>query len=184
MEDPLPPVAPAPAPPEHDHGLFARVITAIGRPFSLVYVFIMAILIYEVVLRYVFRLPTLWVHETSTFLSAVAFLVGGVYCVATNRHIRIVLLYDAVGPRIRRWLDVFIYAICAASTLFFSYGAWLSAKRAIFAPSGQFRLETSGTAWNPPYPSLLKLLMVAALLAMSVQFLIFMLRALRRKETH
>ena len=85
---------------------------------------------------------------------------------------------------VRRWLDVFIYGVCAASTLFFSYASWLSAKRAIFTPGGQFRLENSGTAWNPPYPSILKLLMVATLLIMSAQFLILMIRTLRKKDGH
>lgn len=183
MQD-LPPAAGHPQDaPEPENGLLARIIVACGKPFSLIYVFIMAILIYEVFLRYVFKLPTLWVHETSTFLSGVAFLIGGLYCVATNKHIRIVILYDAVNARMRRWLDLFIYAVCAASTLFFSYASWLSAKRAIFTPGGDFRLETSGTAWNPPYPSILKLLMVAILLIMSAQFLLLMVRALRKKES-
>ena len=167
--------------PEPDNGRLSRLIVAFGKPFSIVFIVIALMLIYEVVLRYVFAWPTIWVHETSTFLCAVSFLVGGLYSVATNKHIRIVLVYDAVSARVRRWLDVFIYAICAASTLFFSYGAWLSAKRAIFSPSGALRLETSGTAWNPPYPSILKLLLVLTLLVMSVQFPLLMLRALRGK---
>ncbi len=182
MQDLPPPAGHPEDAPQRDNGMLSRIITAFGKPFSLIYVFIMAILIYEVVLRYVFKLPTLWVHETSTFLSAVAFLIGGLYCVATNKHIRIVIVYDAVNARVRRWLDVFIYGVCAASTLFFSYASWLSAKRAIFTPGGQFRLETSGTAWNPPYPSILKLLMVATLLIMSAQFLILMIRTLRKKD--
>ncbi|MFV0472757.1 MAG: TRAP transporter small permease subunit [Pikeienuella sp.] len=176
-----PHVADPSGPGDQESGLFSRIVLAFGKPFSMVYVGITAILIYEVFLRYLFEAPTLWVHETSTFLSAVAFLIGGLYCVATNKHIRIVILYDAVNARARRWLDIFIYLVCAASTLFFSYAAWLSTKRAIFTPSGAFRLETSGTAWNPPFPSILKLLMVAVLLAMSAQFLILALRAIRRK---
>jgi hypothetical protein len=46
------------------------------------------------------------------------------------------------------------------------------AMKAIYRPDGSFSLETSGSAWNPPTPALLKLFLLAVLLTMSVQFLI------------
>ena len=41
----------------------------------------MAVLIFEVLLRYLFNSPTIWGHETSIFLCALSFIWGGLYCV-------------------------------------------------------------------------------------------------------
>ncbi len=163
-----------------DGGIIKKAVTALGLPFSMIYVAAMAILIYEIVMRYVFHAPTLWVHETTTFLSAVGLIFGGLYCVSLDRHIRIVVLYDAVGPRVRRWLDLFIYGACTVSAAAFAYAAWKMAEKSIFTPSGTFRLETSGTAWNAPYPALLKLFLCAVLVVMALQFLLLFVNKLRR----
>ncbi|MCB1759903.1 MAG: TRAP transporter small permease [Gammaproteobacteria bacterium] len=130
------------------------------------------ILIQEVFLRYVLNAPTIWAHETTIFLCAVAFVYGGLYCTARNAHIRVVIIYDRLHVKLRRVFDVVISLICAVSAGFFSYAAWLMVKRAAFAPDGSLRLETSGSAWNPPTPALLKLFMLAVLVVMTVQFLI------------
>ena len=41
----------------------------------------------EVVARYGFNRPTIWAHETTTFLIAVVFLVGGPVALARDKHI-------------------------------------------------------------------------------------------------
>jgi len=99
---------------------------------------------------------------------------------AKNKHIRVVPIYDNVPPRIKKWLDVFIYFTCAASTGFFSYAAWLVVERAIFDPLGNVRFETSGSAWNPATPALLKLFLLIVLLVMTLQFIVYAISHLRR----
>lgn len=163
-----------------DGGLMKRAVTGLGLPFSMIYVLAMGILIYEIIMRYVFHAPTLWVHETTTFLSAVGFIFGGLYCVSLDRHIRIVMVYDAVGPKVRRWLDLFINGACALSAAAFAYAAWKMTEKSIFTPSGSFRLETSGTAWNAPYPALLKLFLFVVLIFISLQFSLLFISKLRR----
>lgn len=164
-----------------DGGWMSKAVAAIGLPFSMIYVLAMVILIYEIVMRYVFHAPTLWVHETTTFLSAVGFIFGGLYCVSLDRHIRIVVLYDAVGPRIKRILDLFIYSACAVSAAAFAYAAWKMAEKSLFTPSGSFRMETSGTAFNAPYPALLKFFLFIVLILISLQFLFLFIDKLRRR---
>ncbi|PLX38241.1 MAG: C4-dicarboxylate ABC transporter permease [Hyphomicrobiales bacterium] len=132
----------------------------------------MIILIQEVFLRYVLNAPTIWAHETTIFLCAIAFIYGGLYCASRNTHIRVVIIYDRIGPRARRALDVVISLVCAVSAGFFAYAAWLMVQRAAFAPGGRFRLETSGSAWNPPTPALLKIFMLVILVVLALQFLI------------
>ncbi|WP_404406766.1 TRAP transporter small permease subunit [Pelagibacterium halotolerans] len=110
--------------------------------------------------------PTLWAHETTIFLCAIAFIFGGVYCAALDRHIRVVLIYDAVRARVRKGLNVIISLIHLFSTAFFACASWLMVQRSLWAPDGSFRIERTGSAWNPPTPGLRKLFMrvVATLL--------------------
>jgi TRAP-type C4-dicarboxylate transport system permease small subunit len=153
-------------------GAIGRAIDRGGLVFAVGIVASMAILINEVVLRYVFNAPTIWAHETTIFLCGVAFIYGGLYCTARDRHIRVVLIYDALPPGARRVFDVIISLVCAASSAMFAYAAWLMVQRAAFRPDGSFRLERSGSAWDPVYPGLLKVFLLAVLSVMAVQFLV------------
>lgn len=153
-------------------GWLGRLIDRGGVVVAIGIVLAMLILIQEVFLRYVLNAPTIWAHESTIFLCAIAFVYGGLYCTARNSHIRVVMLYDLARGRVRRVLDVIISVVCAVSAGFFAWAAWLMVQRAVFAPGGRFRLETSGSAWNPPTPALLKVVLLAVLVVMAVQFLI------------
>ncbi len=143
-----------------------------GLVFAAGIVVAMLILIQEVVLRYFFNSPTVWAHETTIFLCGIAFIYGGLYCAARNSHIRVVLIYDALPPGPRRAFDVAISLVCAASSAMFTYAAWLMVERAAFTPAGDFRLERSGSAWDPVYPGLMKVFLLAVLAIMALQFLV------------
>ena len=163
-------------------GILGRAISAGGIVFAIGIVAAMLILIQEVVLRYFFNSPTVWAHETTIFLSGIAFVYGGLYCVARDSHIRVVLIYDAIPPRMRRGLDVAISIVCALSSAMFAYAAWLMVERAVFTPAGDFRLETSGSAWNPPFPGMMKVFLLAVMTVMAVQFLILTVNYARGKR--
>ncbi|MEN2977521.1 TRAP transporter small permease (plasmid) [Tistrella bauzanensis] len=153
-------------------GMLGRLIDRGGIVFAVGIVLAMLILIQEVILRYVFNAPTIWAHETTIFLCAVAFVYGGLYCTARDSHIRVVLFYDIAHGRIRQTLDVAISLVCMAASGFFAWAAWQLVARAIFRPDGSFRLETSGSAWDPAFPAYLKLFLLAVLGLMTLQFLI------------
>ena len=155
-----------------ESGVLGRWIDRGGIIFAIGIFVAMLILIQEVILRYVFGNPTNWAHETTIFLCAIAFVYGGLYCTARDRHIRVVLIYDVLGPRARRGFDVAISLICAASAAMFAWASWTMAARATFRPDGTFRLESSGSAWNPVYPGLLKIFLLLVLGVMAVQFVI------------
>lgn len=162
-------------------GRLGRAIESVGDFFAVAIVLSAAALIFEVVMRYGFGAPTKWAHETVVFLTAITFLYGGLLGAATNNHVRVVLLYDAFSPAVRRWVNVFISIACAVATALFSWAAWLVVKRAVWTPSGEFRLETSGSAWNPPTPGLLKVFLFFILIAMSCQFAVLAINYARRK---
>lgn len=158
--------------PVAEAGILGRLIDRIGIVFAIGIILAMMVLIFEIIMRYVFNSPTLWAHETSIFLSAIAFVFGGLYCVAHNRHIRVVLLYDFLPPGARRIMDILISIVCLVAALFFAYASWLMVERAVWAPDGRLRLEGTGSAWNPPTPALLKVFLLIVLAVMAVQFLI------------
>ncbi|WP_249693800.1 TRAP transporter small permease [Stappia sp. WLB 29] len=153
-------------------GLLGRLIDRGGLVFAIGIVASMAILLNEVALRYIFNAPTIWAHEATIFLCGVAFIYGGLYCTVRDRHIRVVLIYDVLPPRARRLFDIAISLICAAASAMFAYAAWLMVQRAAFRPDGSFRLESSGSAWDPPFPGLLKVFLLVVLAVMALQFLV------------
>ena len=161
---------------------FARGVFKLQQLFATLFLISMAILIFEVVMRYVFNSPTIWVHETAIFLCAICFLFGGLHSVSRNGHIRIVVLYDYVGDKVRRWLDVAIYATCGLATGMFGFAMWTIVVKSFWAPSGEFRIITSGSAWNPPYPSLLRAFLFVILIAMTIQFVVFVINHLRKNH--
>ena len=162
-----------------ESGILGRLINRGGIVFAIGIVASMVILIQEVVLRYVFNAPTIWAHETTIFLCAIAFIYGGLYGVARNTHIRVVIFYDMVHGRARQVLDAVISFICMGASVFFAWASWLMVTRAIFRPDGSIHLETSGSAWDPPFPATLKLFLLATLVVMAIQFLILAINYLR-----
>lgn len=161
-------------------GQLGRFVERAGYVFAAGIVIAAAILLLEVFLRYIFNRPTIWAHETTTFLCGIAFVFGGLFCASRNSHIRVVIIYDLLSPYWRRVMDVVISLVSSIASIFFAYAAWLMVSRAVFAPSGQLRLERSGSAWNPPTPALLKIFLLIILVLLAVQFLILAINHFRR----
>ena len=124
----------------------------------------------------------MWAHETVIFITAATFLFGGLFCISTNRHIRVVVFYDKLSDGVKRTFDIAISTGCASTAALFAYAAWSVVERAFWNPGGDFRIERSGSAWNPPTPGLLKGFLFAVLIAMSVQFLILAYNYFREKQ--
>ena len=155
-------------------------LAPLGRIVSLAFLFVTAITFLEVVLRYGFNSPTQWVHETTIATTAVCFAFGGAYCLALDRHIRVVLLYDALSPGARRWFDVVISIVGALACALMAWASWDLAHGGFVSAGGDFRLETSGSAWNPPTPAIVKAFLFGTLCVMCVQFALQAVRHLRR----
>lgn len=153
-------------------GLLGRLVDRCGYVFAVGIVAAAIILLMEVFLRYIFNRPTIWAHEATIFLCGIAFVYGGLYCAARNSHIRVVLIYDHVSSYWRRVLDIAISIASCIAVLFFVYASWLMVERAVVAPTGEFRLERTGSAWNPPTPALLKIFLLVILGLLALQYLI------------
>src|SRR5690606_34857328 len=86
--------------------------------------------VYEVISRYVFDTPPLWAHETTTFLIAAIFLVGGPIALARDKHIRVRMFYDTVSPKGRRWLDIVNSILALVFFAGLSFAAWIMTSKA------------------------------------------------------
>ena len=119
-------------------------------------------------MRYAFDSPTVWVHESTIGLVAFSYLFGGMYCLATDKHIRIGLIYFNTTGRTRQVLDIFnsLMTICFAVAL--NYAAWGMAHKGFYLPTWEFTLKSSGSIWNPIIPAIIKfmLFVIASILAM------------------
>lgn len=174
--------------PEHDvtavipeSGSFGKIVGAVSHFFSISILVSAGVLILEVFLRYVFNAPTIWGHETVVFLTASSFIFGGLFVAAKDCHIRVVLIYDFVSQGVRRWFNVVISAFCALASFFFTVSTWVAVQRALFTPSGDWCIETSGTAFNAPYPGLLRGFLFLILLLLTLQFIILTVNYARKK---
>lgn len=161
-------------------GVLGRIVDRLGYVFAFGIVMAALILLTEVFLRYVFNRPTIWAHETTVFLCGAAFIFGGLYCTCRNSHIRVVLLYDHFPPRLRRIADILISLVSALASGFFAYAAYHMVTRAVVTPSGDIRLETTGSAWSPPTPALIKIFILMVMVLLVVQFLILAVNYAKR----
>ena len=79
-------------------GFFDIVSVVLGRLSMIMTAFIVLVMFYEVVSRYVFSKPTLWANELSLWIAAFVFLLSGLYAMQQRSHIRIYVIYDMM-PR-------------------------------------------------------------------------------------
>jgi len=130
-------------------------------------------------MRYAFDSPTSWVHESVVFLVSILFALGGPVTLAKNKHIRVRVLYDSVGPVIKLWLDRFNDLATFLFCIFMSYAAYTMFWNASHNPLGMIQLERSGTSWNPPFPAWTKGIILIALAVMAVQSLLHLIESIR-----
>jgi len=155
--------------PEPGHGMLDRGIRRGGQVIAWLVFLAMLVSVFEVIMRYGFNSPTEWAHETTTFLVAAIFALGGPYALATNRHIQIRILLDRLSPRKRSWLELLNLVLGILFCLAIGYAAWVLAYNATHAPDGSWRLETSGSSWNQPLPAFTKIVILISIALMCVQ---------------
>ncbi|MFQ3185921.1 TRAP transporter small permease subunit [Marinomonas primoryensis] len=155
-------------------------VDRIGGYISYLFIISVAISFYEIVSRYFFNAPTIWVHESTTMICALCMAYGGSYCLARNTHISIKMLYDAVGERFRYWLNVLNGVLSVFFCSLIAYAGYIMTNKALFTPSGVFRLETSGSAWNPITPAIVKTGLFIVLVLMTMQCVLRLINAIKK----
>lgn len=124
--------------------------------------FIVIVMFYEVVSRYVFSRPTLWANELSLWLAAFVFLLAGLYAMQQRSHIRIYIIYDIMPRWAQKTSD------CVSVLLIWGFTTCLVWGGFNEAVTKFNRMETFGTAWDPPIPATIKpaILIIIGLVAL------------------
>lgn len=71
----------------------------------------MLVLVYEVVMRYYFKRPTIWAHETSCMLSGAHFIIGGAYALQKGAFVNVEIVYVRFSKRTRAVIDLFTWSM-------------------------------------------------------------------------
>lgn len=105
-----------------------------------------AVMIYEVVLRFAFDLPTFWAYELAYMMTGAYFALGAAYVTLEDGHVRIDFLYARMSARARAMVDGLICLM-----LVLPVSGWLAWALCVFAAGSAAAGELSGeSAWNPP----------------------------------
>ena len=83
------------------------LIDGIGRAVSWLWVVLIAIIMVNVVMRYVFGLGLIVFEELQWHIYAVGFMIGLSFGVVGDRHVRVDVLADRFAPRSRAWIELF-----------------------------------------------------------------------------
>lgn len=62
---------------------------------------------FEVVMRYIFNQPTIWVHEASFLLFGMQYLLAGAFALLHGAHVRVDVVYNFLPVRGRVGMDIF-----------------------------------------------------------------------------
>jgi len=132
----------------------------VGRIVSVVAVIFAAIIIFDVVMRYVFNDPTRWAFDVTKQLYGFYFVMLGGYALRHQSHVRVDLVTEMLGHTARRWVEVAGYVI------FFFPFAWVFMTRSWeFGMRSLAQGETTyGSVQLPVYPLKLAMAVAAGLL--------------------
>jgi TRAP-type mannitol/chloroaromatic compound transport system permease small subunit len=114
-----------------------------GRFWGAAILLVTVAVVWEVVSRTFFTQATTWANETTIYLSAMAYLIGGGYALKHRRHVRIDVVYQMFSEPAKRRLDMlaFVFFVLYVGALLWVGAdmAWTSFQQS----------EGTGTPWNP-----------------------------------
>lgn len=113
---------------------------------------------YEVVMRYLFNMPTIWVHESSYLLFGMQYLLAGAFALLHGAHVRVDILYVKLPVRGRVGMDIF------TSVFFFIFAAALMGTSWKFFMNSYGMGETTVETWGIQYWPVKGMMLLGAIL--------------------
>jgi TRAP-type C4-dicarboxylate transport system permease small subunit len=144
-------------------GFFDIVSLVCSRIAMIMIALIVIVMFYEVVSRYVFARPTLWANELSLWIASFVFLLAGQYAMQQRSHIRIYVIYDMMPRWMQKTSDLLSLFLLLFFTFALVWGGYDDAMRRFL------RMETFGTAWDPPIPGLVKPAILIIIVLVAIQ---------------
>lgn len=100
---------------------------------------------FEVVMRYLFNMPTIWVHEASYLLLGMQYLLAGSFALLHGAHVRVDVVYNLLPARGRVGMDIF------TSMFFFIFAFALTLTSWLFFTDSYGMSETTVETWGIQY---------------------------------
>ena len=106
---------------------YDKIVKYSGYLASALFITIGFIVSYEVIMRYLFNSPTIWVNEVSRFLQIWATYLALTYSFHKNDFIRITVIYDRLNENGKKILDFISFIFILIFSSFVVYYGWLIA---------------------------------------------------------
>lgn len=103
-------------------GVFRRLMQALHIASCLVLMSLMMLTVADVAGRYLFNRPITGTYELTGLFAALAVFLGFGFAHMAREHITIDLVYSAVGPGMRRALDVFATVVTVGAAVVLAWG--------------------------------------------------------------
>jgi len=159
--------------------MLAGIVEAFNRVmywFSAVAILVSSlILTYEVTMRYILKIPTIWEIEAAIYLGVLATFMGAAYGLKDGAHINIDLVTRAFPPRIQIRLYRMTSFISLLFCIYLSYKGWQFWWEAF---SKGWRSES---LWGPPL-AIPYLFLPLGMSLLSLQFIIEIFGLRKAKE--
>lgn len=119
-----------------------------GRLAAYLVIYIMLTLTYEVVARYVFNAPTIWVYEINAYAFCFYTALAGGYVMLYSAHVNVEIFYERFSPRKKSLVNI-LTSVCFFSVIITliwksGYAAW---------ESWDAKEESFSLLASPIYPS-------------------------------
>ena len=110
---------------------YDKIVKYSGYLASALFIAIGFIISYEVIMRYLFNSPTIWVNEVSRFLQIWATYLALTYSFHKKDFIRITVIYDRLNETGKKILDFISFIFIIIFSCFVVYYGWLIAYDAL-----------------------------------------------------
>lgn len=155
-----------------------NISVTIGRLTAFTAVMIGLVIIFEVIMRYVFNVPTRWAFDLTIQLAGFYFILMGAYALKEGGHVSIDIFVESVGENPRKILSLVGYLV-----YFFPFAIVITQKTIEFAHRSYLQKETTwGSIQIPVYP--VKIAMAVAFLLLTMQGLSQVIKLIRVKENN
>lgn len=106
-------------------GLIHGMSWALGGAAALALLGLIGVTLVEVVSRYVFRAPTVWAFDIAYMLNGTSFLLACALALRVNQHVAVDILSQSFPPRVRRAIEIVLFAFLVFPALaFLSWASW------------------------------------------------------------
>jgi TRAP-type mannitol/chloroaromatic compound transport system permease small subunit len=119
-----------------------QFVVWIGRAFAWGIFILTAAVMYEVITRYFFNAPTLWVFDFTIQMYGAVFMMGGASAMSTKTHVKADMYYNKLSEKGQAILDLVLFICFYAPGVFaLTYAGYFYAKKAWIIHE---------TSWNSP----------------------------------